>query len=101
MRIGCRTHSVRDHLVTRRWATPRWPTQTPRAGPSASDLPQGGSPQTLEPEAGNQRAGLLVEDVLAGKDVEGAILDRAVWRGDERRGCREGRLPRPGWWPGR
>jgi hypothetical protein len=45
-----------------------------------------------------QRAGLLVMDVLAAKDVEKAIADRAEWRADERRWCREGKLPRPGWW---
>ena len=45
-----------------------------------------------------QRAGLLTADVLAGKDVEKAIADRADWRDDERRWCREGKLPKPGWW---
>lgn len=45
-----------------------------------------------------QRAGLLAADVLAPKDVEKAIGDRAAWRADERRWCREGKLPRPGWW---
>ncbi len=45
-----------------------------------------------------QRAGLLAADVLASKDVEKAISDRAEWRADERRWCREGKLPRPGWW---
>ena len=45
-----------------------------------------------------QRAGLLAADVLAAKDVEKAISDRAEWRADERRWCREGKLPRPGWW---
>jgi hypothetical protein len=47
-----------------------------------------------------QRAGLLAADVLAAKDIEKAIGDRAEWRADERRWCREGKLPRPGWWPG-
>ncbi len=46
-----------------------------------------------------QRAGLLVAEVLAAKDVEKAIADRAEWRADERRWCREGKLPQPGWWP--
>ena len=46
-----------------------------------------------------QRAGVLAADVLAGKDVEKAIADRAEWRADERRWCHEGRLPQPGWWP--
>jgi hypothetical protein len=46
-----------------------------------------------------QRAGLLAGDVLATKDVEKAIADRAQWRADERRWCRQGKLPRPGWWP--
>ena len=45
-----------------------------------------------------QKAGLLTTDVLAGKDLEKAIADRAVWRDDERRWCREGKLPKPGWW---
>jgi hypothetical protein len=45
-----------------------------------------------------QKAGLLAADVIAGKDVEKAIGDRAEWRADERRWCREGKLPRPGWW---
>lgn len=45
-----------------------------------------------------QRAGLLAADVLAAKDVEQAIADRAAWRADERRWCREGKLPQPGWW---
>jgi hypothetical protein len=45
-----------------------------------------------------QAAGLLTVDVLAGKDVAKAIADRAAWRDDERRWCREGRLPQPGWW---
>jgi SAM-dependent methyltransferase len=48
-----------------------------------------------------QRAGLLAADVLAAKDVEKAIADRAEWRADERRWCREGKLPQPGWWPPR
>ena len=46
-----------------------------------------------------QRAGLLAIEVLAAKDVEKAIADRAEWRADERRWCREGKLPQPGWWP--
>lgn len=45
-----------------------------------------------------QKAGLLAADVLATKDVEKAIADRAEWRADERRWCREGKLPQPGWW---
>ena len=46
-----------------------------------------------------QRTGLLAADVIGRKDVEKAIADRAEWRADERRWCREGKLPRPGWWP--
>lgn len=46
-----------------------------------------------------QRAGLLAADVLGAKDLEKAIADRAEWRADERRWCREGKLARPGWWP--
>ena len=45
-----------------------------------------------------QKAGLLAADVLAKKDVDKAIADRAEWRADERRWCREGKLPQPGWW---
>ncbi len=45
-----------------------------------------------------QRAGLLTLNVLSKKDVEKAIENRAEWRADERRWCREGKLPKPGWW---
>jgi len=45
-----------------------------------------------------QKAGLLAADVLAAKDLDKAIADRAEWRADERRWCREGKLPHPGWW---
>jgi hypothetical protein len=45
-----------------------------------------------------QKAGLLAANVLSAKDVDKAIADRAEWRADERRWCREGKLPRPGWW---
>ena len=47
-----------------------------------------------------QKIGLLAADVLAKKDLDKAIADRAEWRSDERRWCREKKLPRPGWWPG-
>ena len=45
-----------------------------------------------------QKAGLLSADVIAAKDLAKAIPDRATWRSDERRWCREGKLPQPGWW---
>ncbi|QXO96042.1 BREX-1 system adenine-specific DNA-methyltransferase PglX [Methanospirillum purgamenti] len=45
-----------------------------------------------------QKAGVLAADVIAKKDVEKAIADRAEWRADERRWCREGKLPKCGWW---
>jgi hypothetical protein len=45
-----------------------------------------------------QKSGLFASDVLSKKDVEEAIADRAQWRADERRWCREGKLPQPGWW---
>ena len=45
-----------------------------------------------------QKYGLLTADVLDAKDLEKAISDRAEWRADERRWCREGKLPQPGWW---
>ena len=45
-----------------------------------------------------QKAGILAADVLAAKDIDKAIADRAEWRADERRWVREGKLPRPGWW---
>jgi hypothetical protein len=45
-----------------------------------------------------QIAGLLSADVLAKKDLQEAIQDRAEWRADERRWCRQDKLPRPGWW---
>ena len=44
------------------------------------------------------KAGLLAADVLSKKDVDRAIADRAEWRADECRWCREGKLPQPGWW---
>ena len=46
-----------------------------------------------------QKAGILAADVLAAKDLDKAIADRAEWRADERRWVREGKLPQPGWWP--
>src|SRR5262249_52980913 len=46
-----------------------------------------------------QKAGVLAADVLAAKDIDKAIADRAEWRADERRWVREGKLPQPGWWP--
>jgi len=45
-----------------------------------------------------QKSGLLSADVLAKKDLDKAISDRAEWRADERRWCRDGKLPKPGWW---
>lgn len=45
-----------------------------------------------------QKAGLLASEVLPSKDLDKAIVDRAEWRADERRWCREGKLPMPGWW---
>lgn len=45
-----------------------------------------------------QKAGLLSTEVIAKKDVEKAIANRAEWRADERRWCREGKLPKCGWW---
>jgi hypothetical protein len=45
-----------------------------------------------------QRAGLLALNVLSQKDVVKAIENRAEWRADERRWCREGKLTKPGWW---
>lgn len=45
-----------------------------------------------------QKAGLLAAEVIAKKDVEKAIADRAEWRADERRWCREEKLPKCGWW---
>ncbi|MDK2407800.1 N-6 DNA methylase [Aphanizomenon sp. PH219] len=45
-----------------------------------------------------QKAGLLASEVIAKKDIDKAISDRVEWRADERRWCREGKLPQPGWW---
>jgi hypothetical protein len=45
-----------------------------------------------------QKAGILAAEVLAAKDLDKAIADRADWRSDERRWVREGKLPQPGWW---
>jgi len=46
-----------------------------------------------------QKVGLLAGEVIAKKDLEKAISDWAEWRADERRWCREGKLPKCGWWP--
>ena len=46
-----------------------------------------------------QLADLLAAEVLPVKDLRKALADRARWRSDERRWCRSGRLPQPGWWP--
>jgi hypothetical protein len=46
-----------------------------------------------------QKAGLLARSVLAAKDIDRAIAERAEWRADERRWVRQGILPQPGWWP--
>src|SRR5271157_3504489 len=43
-----------------------------------------------------QKAGILAADVLAAKDIDKAIADRAKWRADERRWVCEGKLPQPG-----
>ncbi|NWJ94848.1 MAG: BREX-1 system adenine-specific DNA-methyltransferase PglX [Chloroflexi bacterium] len=45
-----------------------------------------------------QKAGLLSAEVIAKKDLDKAISDRAEWRSDERRWCRAEKLPKPGWW---
>ena len=45
-----------------------------------------------------QKLGLLQDIVLQPKDVTKAIADRADWRSDERRWCRDEKLPKPGWW---
>ena len=45
-----------------------------------------------------QKTGLLAANVLSKKDVDKAIADRAEWRADELRWCREDKLPQPGWW---
>ncbi len=45
-----------------------------------------------------QKAGLLAANVITKKNLEKAISDRAEWRADERRWCREGKLPECGWW---
>ncbi|MFO0761811.1 MAG: DNA methyltransferase [Byssovorax sp.] len=46
-----------------------------------------------------QRAGLLAAEVLGAGDIDHAIADRARFRAEERRLCREGKLDRPGYWP--
>jgi hypothetical protein len=45
-----------------------------------------------------QNAGVLTTDLLAIKDVDKGIAGRATGRDDERRWCREGKLPKLGWW---
>ncbi len=45
-----------------------------------------------------RKAGVLTADVIAKKDLEKVIADRVEWLTDERRWCREGKLPKCGWW---
>ena len=45
-----------------------------------------------------QKYGLLASKVLSKKDIERAIIDRAVWRFQERNWSRNGKLPQPGYW---
>lgn len=45
-----------------------------------------------------QKLGILQDIVLQPKDISKAIADRAEWRSDERRWCRDEKLPIPGWW---
>ncbi len=45
-----------------------------------------------------QLAGLLAVPLLAAKDAERAVAERAEWRAAERRLCREGKLAAPAWW---
>jgi hypothetical protein len=86
----------------------KWTSRDGRARPPASREALLAQERRYDPDLNDgvrvniapfQRAGLLPADVLAAKDVEKAIADRAAWRADERRWCREGKLPRPGWWP--
>src|SRR5262249_1266062 len=44
-----------------------------------------------------QKAGLLAAEVLAVKDVDRAIEDRAEWRAAERRSSRDGKPSKPDW----
>jgi len=44
-----------------------------------------------------QLAGVLASDVLKPVDAKKALADRALWRADERRWVRDGKLPRCGW----
>lgn len=85
----------------------RWTSRDGRAAPPASCDALRAQERRYDPDRNDgvrvniaplQRAGLLAADVLAARDVEKAIADRARWRADERRWCREGLLPRPGWW---
>ncbi|MBI5514930.1 MAG: BREX-1 system adenine-specific DNA-methyltransferase PglX [Deltaproteobacteria bacterium] len=84
--------SARDPLAQPPRSVQAWIAQESRYSPDLND----GVRVNIAPL---QRAGLLAADVLAPKDLEKAIADRAEWRADERRWCREGKLPQPGWWP--
>jgi hypothetical protein len=87
----------------------KWTSCDGRSEPPASREAFVGQERRYDPDLNDgvrvniaplQRAGLLAAEVLATKDVEKAIADRAQWRADERRWCRDGNLPRPGWWRG-
>lgn len=43
-----------------------------------------------------ERVGGLAADALVGKVVAPSVANRAMWRADERRAMREGKLHRPG-----
>lgn len=45
-----------------------------------------------------ERAGLLAARVLRPADAERAVADRARWRAEERRWCRDGLADAPSWW---
>lgn len=86
----------------------KWTSRDGRAAPPASYDALASQERRYDPDLSDgvrvniaplQGASLLAADVLAAKEVEKAITDRAEWRADERRWCREARLPQPGWWP--
>ncbi len=102
--FGC---SALDSIAARE-PLDKWASRDGQAPPPASQDAFLAQERRYDPDVNDgvrlniaplQKAGLLAADVLAAKDVEKAIADRAQWRADERRWCREGKLPRPGWWP--
>jgi hypothetical protein len=86
----------------------RWTSRDGRTTPTSTEGEFHSQERRYDPDLNDgvrvniaplQAAGLLAAPVLASRDLARAIADRAERRAEEREWCREGKLPRPGWWP--